>query len=347
MARAREAVLIDTAGVLVRDAAMPVTAACALLGVPRSSYYRRTRGYRHYVPVTEPVPHVQRRQPAALSDDERARIIELILAEENTDLSVVQVYWRSFDAGLVACSESTFYRVARAQNLTGDRRRTRRATAAARRAPIARAGRAGQLWSWDITMLHGPRKQDRYLLYLVMDVFSRFPVAWRIEYAEVPELAVQMFTEAFEAFGVPEVVHADNGPSMRSHALIAALDEAGACRTYSRPRVSDDNPFSESLFKTIKYDLSCPLRFDDIDHARRWTETFMTRYALEHRHSALGRHTPASVFLGLDTEEHRRRQHRLDQIWAEHPERFRGRPLAPHPPQPTGININQNLSQTG
>ncbi|QYB06541.1 DDE-type integrase/transposase/recombinase [Rhodococcus sp. USK10] len=203
MARAREAVLIDTVGVLVRDAAMPVTAACALLGVPRSSYYRRTRGYRHYVPVTEPVPHVQRRQPAALSDDERARIVELILAEENTDLSVVQVYWRSFDAGFVACSESTFYRVARAQNLTGDRRRTRRATAAARRAPVARAGRAGQLWSWDITMLHGPRKQDRYLLYLVMDVFSRFPVAWRIEYAEVPELAVQMFAEAFEAFGVP------------------------------------------------------------------------------------------------------------------------------------------------
>lgn len=282
MAQAGEAVLIDTVGALHRDAAMPVTAAGALLGVPRSSYYRHTRGYRHYVPVTDPVPHVQRHQPAALSNDERAGIIELILAEKNTDLSVVQLHWRSFDAGLVACSESTFYRVARAQNLTGDRRRTRRTTTAARRAPVAQAGRPGQLWSWDITMLHGPRKQDRYLLYLVRDVFSRFPVAWRIEYAEVPEMAVQMFAEAFETFGVPEVVHADNGPSMRSHALIVALDEAGAHRTHSRPRVSDDNPFSESLFKTVKYDLWCPLRFDDIDYARRWTETFMTRYALEH-----------------------------------------------------------------
>ena len=347
MARARETVLIDTIGALHHDTAMPITTACGLLGIPRSSYYRRAHHYRHYIPVTDPVPHTDRHQPAALSDTERTRIIDLILAEENADLSVVQVYWRAFDSGLVDCSESTFYRVARSQNLTGDRRRTRPAAAAARRAPVAAAAGVGQLWSWDITMLHGPRKQDKYLLYLVIDVFSRFPVAWRIEYSEVPELAVQMFTEAFEAFGVPTVVHADNGPAMRSHALIDALAEAGACRSHSRPRVSDDNPFSESLFKTIKYDLSCPVRFDSIDHARQWTEEFLTRYALEHRHSALGRHTPGSVFLGIDTEEHRHRQERLDQIWAEHPLRFRRRPVAPSTPQPTGININQDLSQAG
>lgn len=347
MARARETVLIDTIGALHRDTAMPITTACDLLGVPRSSYYRRAHGYRHYTPVADPIAHTDRHQPAALSEAERTRIIDLILAEENADLSVVQVYWRAFDAGLVDCSESTFYRVARAQHLTGDRRRTRRTATAARRAPVAGAEGVGRLWSWDITTLHGPRTQDRYLLYLVIDVYSRFPVAWRIEYAEVPELAVQMFTEAFEAFGVPAVVHADNGPAMRSHALIDALDAAGACRSYSRPRVSDDNPFSESLFKTIKYDLSCPVRFDSIEHARQWTERFLTGYALEHRHSALGRHTPGAVFLGIDTEEHRLRQERLDRIWVEHPERFRRRPLAPPTPQSTGINIKQDLSQAG
>ncbi|MFD7012524.1 transposase [Rhodococcus jostii] len=124
-------------------------------------------------------------------------------------------------------------------------------------------------------MLQGPRKQDRYLLYLAIDVFSRYPVAWRIEYAETTQIAVQMFAAAFEKYGVPLVLHADNGASMRSHALIAALDEAGGCRTYSRPRVSDDNPFSESLFKTLKYDSSCPERFDGIGHAREWTEQFL------------------------------------------------------------------------
>ncbi|MFD6673657.1 transposase [Rhodococcus zopfii] len=326
---------------------MPVTRACALVGVPRSSYYRLARGYTHYRPVEHPTPHADRVQPAALVPAERQALVELLLAEENVDLSVAQVYWRSFDEGLVSCSQSTCYRVARAQNLTGDRRRTRRGGVFSRRRPVVAAAQTGDLWSWDITMLQGPRRQDRYLLYLAIDVYSRFPVAWRIEYAESTTMAVQMFAEAFAVFGVPAVLHADNGASMRSHGLLDALETAGVAASYSRPRVSDDNPFSESLFKTIKYDLSCPLRFDSIDHARRWTEQFLVRYATEHRHSGLARHTPASVFFGTDAEERRARQARLDQIYAEHPERFHRRPLAPQLSVLTGININHYLSQTG
>ncbi|WP_065493709.1 DDE-type integrase/transposase/recombinase [Rhodococcus opacus] len=103
----------------------------------------------------------------------------------------------------------------------------------------------GQLWSWDITMLQGPRKQDRYLLYLAIDVFSRYPVAWRIEYAETTQMAVLMFAAAFEKYGVPLVLHADNGASMRSTGLLDALESAGVSASYARPRVSDDNPFSD------------------------------------------------------------------------------------------------------
>lgn len=346
MARAQDIVLTDIVTELA-EAGTPVTRGCTVVGIARSSYYRRAHHYRHYQPVTDPVPHRQRQQPAALTQIEKDTVVELILAEKNADLSVCQIYWRSFDEGLVDCSEATFYRVARAEQLTGDRRRSRTGgPAATRRKPVAAAPTVGALWSWDITTLRGPRRQDRYLLYLAIDVYSRFPVAWRIEYFEDSALAAQMFTEAFAAFGAPTVLHADNGSSMRSTVLLDTLEADGVLSSFSRPRVSDDNPFSESLFKTVKYDLQCPSWFEDIDHARRWTEEFMGRYALEHRHSGLGRHTPASVFLGTDTEEHRRRQEHLDRIYEMYPHRFRRRPRVPELPGPTGINID-HLSQTG
>lgn len=348
MARTPRTVLTDTVTALAA-AGVSIVRGCALLGIPRARYYRQVRGYRHYRPVSDPIRQRDRHQPAALSPAEKDTIVEVILAEGNTHLSVCQLYWRSFDEGLVECSQSSFYRVAHSQNLVGDRRRSRSGgpgSGISRRKPVVPAPAVGTLWSWDITVLKGPRTQDRYLLYLVIDVYSRFPVAWRIEYAETAAAAVEMFTDAFTSFGAPTVLHADNGASMRSTALLDALDEQQVLPSYSRPRVSDDNPFSESLFKTIKYDLSCPHRFDSIDHARRWTEEFMTRYALEHRHSGLGRHTPASVFLGTAVEEHRRRQDRLDRIHARHPQRFQRRPLAPPLPRPTGINIT-HLSQTG
>jgi len=346
VARAQSIVLTDIVTELT-EAGTSVTRGCALVGIARSSYYRRAHHYRHYQPVTDPIPQRQRQQPAALSPAEKDTIIALILAEENADQSVCQIYWRSFDDGLVDCSEVTFYRVARAEKLTGDRRRSRTGgPSTSRRTPVVEALDVGDLWSWDITTLKGPRTQDLFRLYLAIDVYSRFPVAWRIEYHEDKAKAVEMFTEAFTAFGAPGVLHADNGASMRSGLLLDALAGAGVVSSFSRPRVSDDNPFSESLFKTIKYDLTCPDRFDDIDHARRWTEDFMNRYALEHRHGGLGRYTPVSVFLGSAAEEHRRRQERLDRIHEKYPQRFRRRPAAPALPQPTGINTPV-LSQTG
>lgn len=344
MAQATQAVLTDA----IKDLAevkMPITRGCQLVGMPRATFYRLTRNYRHYRPVAQPLPHKQRTQPAALSSSERQAIVAVLCEEQYADASVVQTYWQAFDAGKVTCSQRTFYRVAKDHHLVGDRRPTRTHRTASRRAPAVAAGGVGDLWSWDVTELRGPGRQ-RYYLYLVIDVFSRCPVGWRIEYIQEKKRAVDLFTTALTTHGVPRTIHSDNGSIQRAHELIDALHERGITTSYSRPRVSDDNPFSESLFKTIKYDPACPEQFDSIDHARSWTAAFLERYSNEHRHSALGRHTPAQVHYGVADQVQHHRQRLLDQYWAQHPERFRRRPTAPQLPQPTGINTHL-LSQAG
>ncbi len=218
-----------------------------------------------------------------------------------------------------------------------------------RKVPKVAATAPGQLWSWDVTELKGPARQ-RYKLYLVIDVFSRYPVGWRIEHREDTAMAVDMFAIAFTRYGAPQVLHADNGAIMRSRDLLDALQAAQIEASFSRPRVSDDNPFSESLFKTIKYDLACPDRFDDIDHARAWTTAFLAGYAGEHRHSGLGWHTPASVFDGTAAHQRQHRQTLLNRQYLAHPQRFRRPPRAPEIPAIVGINhrrTTQPLSQTG
>ena len=345
MARTQQIALIGFV-VELTATGIGVRAACGLVGLPRSTYYRLTHHYRHYRPVADPIPQKNRQQPATLTAAERAAGVSALESAEYAELSVVQTYWRAFDAGLVCCSERTFYRVAAEQNMVGDRRRRKHGGgSASRHKPIVHCGRVGELWSWDVTELRGPRTQDRYKLYLVIDVFSRYPVAWRIEYTENTQRAVDMFALAIDEHGAPGVVHADNGAIMRAHTLVEALADNGVLASYTRPRVSDDNPFSESLFKTIKYDLSCPTLFENIDHARDWTAQFLHRYATEHRHSGLGRHTPAAIHAGTATLVRQRRQQALDRYWSKHPERFRSKPTAPALPGPTGINTN--VSQTG
>lgn len=324
---------------------MTVSRACMLVGIARSTHYRITRDYQHYTPVTNPIAQADRYQPAALSAAEREQGVEVLTDEGYAKYSVVQAYWLAFDAGKVGFSERTFYRIASAERMVGDRRR-RKGTGGgmSRRRPVVAASKPGDLWSWDATELRGPGRH-RYKLSLVIDVFSRYPVGWRIDYNEDSKLAVAMFADAFTRHGAPAVLHADNGAVMRSNDLMDALG-TGTTASFSRPRVSDDNPFSESLFKTIKYDLECPDRFDDIDHARQWTTAFLDHYAHHHRHSGLGRHTPASVFDGTATEHQARRQARLDQLWKANPQRYRTPPKAPAIPVKTGINIKY-LSQTG
>lgn len=329
---------------------MTKTASCALLGLPRATYYRIAHGYRSYVPVAEPVAQIDRVQPAALSAEERQEVIDVLSHEDFMHLSVGQAYWRGFDAGMVSCSQRTFYRVAARAGLVGDRRRRRRSSGGGGRPkPIVAAAATDQLWSWDITELRGAGGQ-RYQLAVAIDVFSRYPVCWHLDYHQDQRQVIEMFREAFQFYGPPDALHADNGSIMRSQELLDELEKSGVFASYSRPRVKDDNPFSESMFKTIKYDLECPEEFDDLQHALQWTRSHMTRYANEHRHSGLNSYTPAAVYFGTAIHDQARRQALLDQLYAANPHRYRRAPQAPPLPGPTGINTkptNTLLPQAG
>lgn len=324
-----------------------VTTGCRLLGVARATYYRLHRHYRHYTPAAVPLPQSERPQPAALTRAEHEQVMAALTDDRYADLSVTQLFWRATDEGQMPCSPRTCYRIAAREGLVGDRRRRRRGATATRPRPrpIVHAPRPGAAWSWDVTELRGAGGH-RFKLYLVIDVFSRYPVAHRVEYYEDRHLAVEMFAKAFTRHGSPQVLHSDNGAVMRSQDLRDELAAAEVTASFSRPRVSDDNPFSEALFKTLKYDLACPEVFDDIDHARTWTADFLDRYATEHRHHGLAHHTPASVFDGTAHHRHTYRQHQLDERYRAHPQRFRRPPQAPELPTTVGIN-NKHLSQTG
>lgn len=343
MAQAQEAVIVEIVSALGEKANMAITRACRLLGMPRATYYRLSRGYKHYTPVVDPIPHRQRHQPAALTEEEFQQVLVVLLDPELADKSLVQAYWIAFDAKRVSCSQRQFYRIASAQGMAGDRRRGRHSGGSGRKKPVVHAAEPNQLWSWDITMLRGPGRH-LYRLYLAIDVYSRYPVAWRIEIDETGRKATEMFIAAFARHGAPKFLHADNGAAMRSKDIAEELSGSPTSRSFSRPRVSNDNPFSESLFKTLKYDLAHPDRFESIDHAREWTADFLHRYATEHRHSGLGRYTPQQVYTRKAKNVRRARQRRLNALAKAHPERFRKPPQATPLPKATGIN---HLSQTG
>ncbi|GAB2470234.1 IS3 family transposase [Luteococcus sediminum] len=308
--------------------------------MPRSTFYDR----QHRGPA-DPSRRCRKHslQPAALTPAEREAVIEALTRQGREGLSVQQVYWEALDGGEVVMSQASFYRIARAHSMVGDRRRGRhgqqQVRGSGRAKPVVEAGGVNQLWSWDISELPG-RGRARFQLFLVLDVFSRYPVAWRVEPTADRGHAVAMFREAFATHGLPVTLHSDNGSQMRSHDM-AKLLEGVVTQSFSRPHVSDDNPFSEALFKTIKYDLTMPEFFTDLDHARSWMATYLDRYARTHHHAGIGYYTPEQVFTGTAEHVHARRQAQLDAHYAQHPERYHQPPRAPELPSPTGINLSK------
>lgn len=279
-------------------------------------------------------------QPHALNSEEVDAVLQVLTDPDLAEKSVCQAYWIGFDAGRLSCSQSTFYRVARTRDLVGDRRPCREhGTSGGRTKPVVSATKVNELWSWDISELRGPGRV-RLQLFLAIDVYSRYPVAWRIEQRALHDHAVEMFTDAFGRYGLPQTLHADNGTQMRSNELRELLEDVVEA-SYSRPRVSNDNPFSEALFKTIKYDPSMPDQFDSIEDAREWMSAYLGRYSRDHRHVGLNRYTPHDVFHGRASKVRHARQARLNELYAAHPERYTKPPQAPRLPDPTGINLSK------
>jgi putative transposase len=312
-----------------------VVAACDLMGVSRATWYRRLNPP---VRVAEPVPQRQRRQPAALTAAEREQILGYLRDEEFADLSVSQVFYRLFDEGVYVASEASWHRIARAHRLSGDRRAQKSHRSAA--IPELQATRPNQVWCWDITNLRSTHRRCSFKAYVILDLFSRYIVGWRVEAIEDGQLAAAMFEDARTAQHADdlEVLHSDRGGPMIGEDITTTLSAFGITQSHSRPRVSNDNPFIESAFKTIKYDIDYPIRFDSLEHARAWIAGYVQAYNSQHRHSGIGHYTPESVHDGSWTVFRNRRQQALDAAWEAHPERHRRRPQAPVIALDTWIN---------
>jgi putative transposase len=309
-----------------------VRRACKLVGRPRSTHYWRRRP-RPSVPAQRPA----RPRPAnALSDAERERVRQLLRDPAFVDKSPAQLWARLLDDGIYLCSQSTMYRLLRESGESRERRR--QATHPSKAKPELVAHAPGQIYSWDITKLRGPFRGVWYDLYVMLDIFSRYIVGWRVEQTETGELAAEFLDDVIRTHGKPKAVHADRGTSMTSKNVAQLLVDLDVARSHSRPHVSNDNPFSEAAFKTLKYCPAFPDHFDDIDHARAFCKEFFDYYCHEHYHSGLGLHTPASVHFGTAEGIRTDRAKVLAAAYARNPERFNNRPQPPKLPTVAWIN---------
>ena len=265
-------------------------------------------------------------------------MLAVLTSDRFVDKSVAQTWATLLDEGTYLCSMSTMHRILRANHAAGERRC--QATHPPRTVPELLATKPGQVWSWDITKLRGPQRGVYYDLYVVLDIFSRFVVAFTVAASEDSLLAKELLEQAMGVHGIPDVVHADRGTSMTSKPVAQLLVDLGVTRSHSRPRVSNDNPYSESAFKTLKYAPAFPDTFGSLADARAFADRFFGYYNHEHRHCGIGLHTPASVHYGTAGQVRTQRQHTLDAAYAARPERFGHR--RPTPPKlPDQVWINQ------
>ncbi|KGN30085.1 transposase [Knoellia sinensis KCTC 19936] len=294
--------------------------ALVLLGISRGSWQLRLRPRPRSL---QPVPHRQRRAPAWLSTVEVDAITAKLTTAFASGKSVYQAYFEAWDAADPVASLSSWYRIAHA-HLEASRPVRRRARHRTTAMPQWDATGPMQVWSWDITKLKGPYVGTSYDLYVILDVFSRKIVGWRVEALESGDLAKDLFERAITDHGgvIPRIVHSDGGASMTSRTLTELFRDLTVQVSRNRPRVSNDNPYSESWFKTAKYAPTAPRFFTDLDHARAWAATFVAWYNTQHRHSSLEGHTPATVHDGTWVHVHQQRQAVLADLAAAHPERF-------------------------
>jgi putative transposase len=309
-----------------------VAPTCTALGVARTSFYRRQRPRSEQRP--RPTP------PRALAPTERQRVLDTLHELRFVDLAPAQVYATLLDDGRYLCSERTLYRVLEANAEVRERRDQLRHPHYA--APQLLATGPNQLWSWDITKLLGPAKWTYYYLYVLLDVFSRYVVGWTLARREWAAIAEPLIAESCTRQGIEPgqlTVHADRGGPMIAKSMAFLLADLGITKTHSRPHVSNDNPFSESQFKTFKYRPDFPDRFGSFEHGRAHCGDFFPWYNLEHHHVGLGLFTPHDVHYGLAAAKREQRARVLVEAFAKNPERFPNGCPVPRP-LPTAVWIN-------
>lgn len=313
--------------------------ACALLGKSRATHYRRAKPKTARTPAPRPAP------ANALSDAERAQVLSVLRSPRFVDKAPAQVWATLLDEGEYMCSESTTYRLLREHGEVRERRR--QAAHPPRVRPELVAHAPNEVWTWDITKLAGPHRGVYFDLYVMLDIYSRYVVGWQVAPRESGELAEEFIADAIARIGAaPKAVHADRGTSMTSKPVAVLLADLGIARSHSRPRVSNDNPYSESAFKTLKHCPAFPDRFGSIPDARAFCERFFSYYNHEHRHSGIGLHTPASVHFGTAQQVRAHRAAVLDAAYAAKPDRFRRRPVPPRIPGAAWINQPPAVIQT-
>jgi putative transposase len=315
--------------------AVGVAAACAALGIARASFYRQ----QATSPPAESNAH-RPRSARALDDQQRQELQGVLHSERFVDKAPAEIYATLLDEGMYLCSIRTMYRILDEAHEVRERRNQLRHPQYKK--PELLATGPNQVWSWDITKLLGPQKWTYYYLYVILDIFSRYAVGWMLAEQEAASLAARLIRETAHKQNVPPdqlTIHSDRGPAMKSQTVAQLLATLGVTKSHSRPYVSNDNPFSESQFKTIKYRPDFPDRFGAPQDARSFCQRFFHWYNYEHYHSGIAMLTPAMVHYHLADQVIAARQSVLDAAYTAHPQRFvNKRPTAPQLPNQVWIN---------
>jgi len=310
-----------------------VAPACRAVEVSRATWYRRRN--RRSAAIIEEL----RRPPRRLADVERDRVVSVLCSDEFVDRSPRAIYAILLERGEYLCSVRTMYRILAERRAVRERRPQRKHPEY--KAPICCTRGPNELWSWDITKIAGPHR-SWFNLYVILDVYSRFVVGWLLARCESAFLAMRLIEHAIQVHDVEPsrlTIHADRGAPMRAKCTAQLMADLRIERSHSRPRVSNDNPFSEAQFKTLKYCPQYPGAFHGYEAAKSWSGSFFAWYNHEHRHEGIGLFTPADVYTGRHLELTIVRQRALDAAYAAHPERFvKGPPKSPAVPDEVWIN---------
>jgi putative transposase len=313
-------------------------ALCQALGEPRSSWYRFRQPRAAAMTV--------RQSPRRLSQAEEVAVLAVLNSERFADMAPEEVYTILLDEGTYLCSERTMYRILQRHGQSVIRRQ---AAPRQYQKPELLATRPNEVWSWDITKLKGPAKWTYYYLYKIMDIFSRYVVGWMVAYREAAKLAQDLIADTvLKQEIVPDTLtlHADRGSSMTAATTGQLLLDLGVAKTHSRPHVSNDNPYSEAAFKTLKYRPDFPDHFNGVLHARSFCSDFFGWYNTEHRHSGIAMLTPHQVHYGLWQPVLTSRTNTLTNAFMEHPHRFvRGVPSVKHLSEQVWINKPKSVEQ--